>query len=838
MIMGKKKQQEILAAVALGMLLGTGSMFAGAGMNQAQAASGSYTVKKPSETISSSVSYSGSTGGSNPTSVIYVPRDMSGGTITIKGSSSGDDTGYYDDYGDYIPGNTTSSDLKITGNFISTASDTGKNTINASGIQLAYGYKGILSVGDGTTVEVTGRGPRLRGSAIHSEQSGTGTDPIATAIGVGDDVKLSYEITDNDTNDATVYGIYNSLGTLTAGSGLTVTLKNQNSKLAANGNLTASGIFNRAGSVMTIGDSLQLLSDFSAAGETTGTVSGIDSGRKGEPLNHFTLGNDATVKVYFTGDGKQNNNPDVLSENGNALGMRSLYLANSQFSIGNNETMRAQLQRNSTADVVAGTIIRSSNGTIGDSFSQYSWAIENTKVDLLNGFTAAENSKVTAGEKFYVEASSNGFANQSQAVTVTSGSSLTTGNKASIRNEEFGEGSSDQEKIALGVTASGNSQVTLGDDSSVKTEITNKTKNIASVMAIDLENSQMKMGKNADIEALGPNNTYDDKSLLYGVNVFKSNANAVGDADIQIGEGSQILVAGNNAGTMVGLRNSLYGTASLGDDSTITVVQTSADPREDVNLKAENTQQGSAGLIAGYQGSQAKKTTLGKNVILSVAGNTGTSNAVAYGSDNAYGELEAGDGLTVTMNTKGYANAFGLSTIGYNSTYPGTTAVGKNLTVNMTSDGTAYGIYNGNTQTGDAQTIVEDNPTVTVNAKKAIGISNIGSQSTVVLGDNATVTTDGTAASYGVLNQYGANTTFNGAATLTAQKGSELGTAAASYDEGSLIDITGAGRKLITGNLNTVGGGTIHLDMATGDSVLTGASTVNNGTTPTVPCGT
>ena len=155
-----------------------------------------------------------------------------------------------------------------------------------------------------------------------------------------------------------------------------------------------------------------------------------------------------------------------------------------------------------------------------------------------------------------------------------------------------------------------------------------------------------------------------------------------------------------------------------------------------------------------------KRPPSGKNVTISVTGNTDTDKASAYGSDNADGELETGDNLTVTIDTKGYAASYGLSTVGEDSEHTGTTAVGKDLTINMTSDGTAKGIYNGNTLPGDATTIVEDNPTVTVSAKTAVGVSNIGSQGTVVMGDNATVTTEGTAASCGVLNQHGANTTF------------------------------------------------------------------------------
>lgn len=811
----------VFALLSVGVSLGTG-------MNAAQA--DNIVVNKKNQTIDQSVYYSGNTGKGQPTAAIFVPVSVSGGTITVNPGNKDDDR-------DPLEPPSSSSNFKIQGYFTSSASDMG-NTINSSGIQLAYGYKGNVKVGDGTNVEVTGNGPRLKGSAIHSEQSGQAANPANTSISVGNNVTVNYEIQGNDTKNATVYGIYNSNGTLTTGSGLTVSMDTQSGQMAANSNLTTSGIFNRAGSVATIGNSLKVYSRFESAGTTTGVVSGIDSGKLGESLNHFTLGNNADVQVFFKGQGKQgSSSSEIFEDTTNAFGIRDLYLANSQFTIGNNNNLQVNLDNDSTASTVAGTVIRNSTGTIGDHFSENAWAMFNTKVDQLNGFYVDGKfyngkSNVTAGDDFRTYVNSSAFANESRAVSVSNNSQLHLGKEASLGNQQLSlsDGSFNKSaNLAAVVDVKGNSQVDVGDDSSFP--MLTRNNNITNIANINLENSQMTVGKNAKIRSFTGNNDYDANSQLYGVNVFKSNEQAAEKANISIGENSAIVVKGNNMGKIAGLKNSIFGAASLGDNSTITVAQTSKEIKNTEDITADNIQQGSGQYIAGYMGNQAEKTTLGKNISIQVLGNTDTDNAAAYGSDNAYGNLEAGDNLSVTVNAKGYGRTYGLSTVGYNSTYTGNTATGKNLTVNVTGDDYGFGIYNGYTEAGYSKTFVGDNPNVNVKAAKATGIYNMGNQSTVTMGDKAILNTEGTASSTGILNQYGANTTFEGAAEITSKLGNDLGYAARSFNAGSLIDIRGEGRKLVTGNLYSGNGGMILLSMDTGDSVLTGKSEVVGGTT-------
>ena len=803
---------SVLAALSAGFVMGTGVI--GAEANN-------IVVNKKDQTITQEIYYSGNTGKGQPTAVIFVPVSVSGGTITIN-------PGNKDDNQDPSEPPSSSPDFKIQGDFTSSDSDTG-NSINSSGIQLLYRYKGELDVGAGTDIEVRGNGPRLNGAGIHSNQSGAGTDPSDTSIILGNNVKVYYGIEKNNTTNASVYGIYNNKGTLTTGNHLSIQMENGGGRMAAGSNLVASGIFNHYGSIASIGDYLKLYSRFESAGTTTGVVAGMDSGKMAETLNQFKLGNYADVKIYFKGQGKQgSSSSDVFEDTTNVFGIRDMYLANSRFFIGNYNSLEANLDEDSTASVVAGTVIRSSEGTIGDNFSESAVAWNNTKVDQLNGFYVDgkyyhRKSNVTAGKGFSVQVSSTGFANESKAVSVSDNSELHLGNEAFLENKQINYGTTDKSaNLAAVVYEDGNSLITAGDDSSFL--MLTRNNNISKMVNINLENSRMTIGKNARIHSFTDNNDYDDKSQLYGVNVFKTSEQADEKADINIGENAAIVVTGNNMGKIGGLKNSIAGTAALGDYSTITVAQTSSEIYNPEDITADNIQQGSGQYIAGYMGNQAEKTTFNNHISIHVWGNTDTANASAYGSDNAYGDLETKDNLSVTVNTTGYTNSYGLSTVGQDDAHRGNTVTGNNLTVNVTGDKTAYGIYNGYQKNGYSQTIVGNHSQLTVKGDTAAGISSSGSEGTVIMGDKAKVETEGSRAAFGILNQYGANTTFKGAAEITSRMGSDLGYAAYSMDEGSLIDIRGEGQKQITGNLMSRNDGTILLTMDTGDSFLTGKS--------------
>lgn len=837
MIMGRKKQQEILTAVALGVVLGTGSVFMGAGMNQVQAErmqNGHYTVTDSYEEVTDgNLNYYNSSEGEKYTSTVSIPAAVSGSFIFIK-----------------------PSDEAISGDFNTGTSDPG-NVVNGSVIAIDKGYTGTVDIAPKTSDNPWGpsasatnwldlgmEGTHINGAVIHSDQAGSSAAASDTKINVGDSTQFQYHL--KDTTDARFYGIYNSHGTLTVGNEVGLN-KYENTKYIGYGtvgtsddgtsSIYTSGIFSLAGASTTVGDSLDARAHVQGKGNIKGTVSGIDSGTMNDTeRNTLKIGSNTSMDIHFKGKGLRSTTDDAQDDE-NTLGVRNLYIANTDFSIGSNTDLQVYLDENSTAASVTGTDFRNSRTTEDNSafnFKEFVTIDLGSAADQLTGIRVSENSQMTLGDYGTASVSSRGYSKQSDAVGVFSNSSLTMGDYASALNQGLDSNSHEKEKLATAVHAEGNSQVSVGEHSNIQTWT--QDKNVQTVATINLADSQMTVGKEANINAFSSNLDYDPDSVVYGANVFKTSQSTAGNAALTVGEDSTIRAITNNFGQTVGLRNTIDGTASLGDGSAITVTQTATgirDIEDEYNVKPEEIQQGHSGSIAGYQGYQAKKTKFGNNVTISVAGNTDTANAVAYGSDNTYGELEAGDNLNVTVNTKGYTQALGLSTIGHDSSQISTTAVEKNLAVNVTNDGSAYGIYNGNgnTQSGDAQTIIKDNPSVTVNARTAVGISNTGSQGTVVLGDNAVLNIQGSQTAYGIFNQKGSNTTLNGAAEITSRKGDDLAWAAASLDDGSLIDITGPGRKLITGNLYSGYNGKLLLDMATGDSVLTGMSKVNGGTT-------
>ncbi len=849
---GQKKKLVrlyVLAALSAGFVLG-------AGVPYADASNGAYTVQDPDEYVTNVPNYSGETGGNNPTAVIYIPSTITGGTVKVMTDE--------DPSSALNPFDTSNlRRVPIKGEFRSTSTDTG-TTLNSSGIQFAWGHSGTenLTIADKSEIDITGSGPRLYGGVVYSEQSAKGMAASATNITLKNDEIIKYEITGGKTTDASVYGIYNSNSTLTTGTSLTVGVTGN---VAADSMLSISGIFNREGGSAAVGSGLKLQTNIVSAGKSTGVVSGIDSGKLKESLNHFKLADNADVSVIFTGKGVRNSGKTTDFDDNDydsTLTVRSMYLANSDIKIGNNNTFKTQLANNSTAAVVAGTTIRSSKGTLGDELSNTAWVSTGASADTIYGVKLDKKSEVTAGTEFVASATNNGSVNNSYGLALAGNSTLQLGKKANIRNQQYGDGtdvSTAKERLAAAVDVSGSSVLTVGDHATIETDAFDK--NITNIANINIENSRMTVGKNAKIGAFTSNLNYDANSKLYGVNVFKTNEQITDTADISIGENSNIVVKGNNMGTIVGLKNSILGTASLGDHSTILVAQTSAAIKNADDVTEANIKQGSGSYIAGYMGLEAGKTTFGKDVSIKVSGNTATSGAFAYGSDNRYGALETGDHFSVTVNTRGYADSYGLGTWGAKdnagNAVTGSTSTGNNLTVNVTSDKTAYGINNfGNN--GIAKTSGKDDEAISVNANAAVGIYSSGSGSTVTLGNNAGVTAEGVNTAYGIyndsqsavtlgdnavlsakgsntvygiFNQGGSTTTLTGAAEITSKKGNDLSWAAASLDDGSLVDITGAGTKKITGNLYSGYNGKLLLTMATGDSFLTGMSKVNNGTT-------
>ena len=780
---------SVLAALSAGFVMGTGVI-------GADANSGMYTVSSSYEYVTDeNLDYDDrhSRDGVQHTSAVYVPADVSGNFIFIQ-----------------------PEDRSISASYHGGISEVGTGR-SGNVIEIAPGYTGTVNIGEKTSddswyggsnektwldLETSGNG--IKGAVINSSQEGQPSDPSKTKIIVNDNVQLMYRI--NNTTDSTIYGIYNSHGTVTAGNevGINKTMlgSNENGIIGTNDDghstIYTSGILSIAGASTSVGYNLDLRQHFKSKGAVKGVISGIDSGRiEDTKRSTLNLGYSDITSIRFTGKGDRSSSSNVLDDE-NAFKIRGMYIADSDFTIGNSNELKVTLVADSTAATVIGADIRKSSGTIDYDFQPGANVDSGAAADEAIGLHVSDDSDINAVYSFDAAAVSDGYTKTSIGAGVYSHSKLKVGDYSRMINQGMHSDSHEWEDVASAAHVEGNSQVITGVRPVIQTR--SMDKNVAKVVNIDLADSQMTLGDNAEINAYVTNLDYDEdkNAIVYGADVYKTSADAPGDAVLTIGKDSKVTVTSNNFVQTAGLRNSVNGTVFLDDGSSITVAQTaqSSNIEDEDNITWSDIQQGHSGNIAGYQGNQAKETTFGNGVSINIMGNTDTEGASAYGSDNASGNLDVRDNLTVNVNTKGYESSYGLSTSGDE----GSTETGKELAVTVNSDKNSYGIYS----TGSSK---------------------------ATIGDSATITVNGDESAYGVQNHHGANTTFEGAATITSMKKGSLDYAAASYDQDSLIDITRAGQKLVTGNLYTESGGTIKLSMGTGDSVLTGKSEVIGGTT-------
>ena len=214
-----------------------------------------------------------------------------------------------------------------------------------------------------------------------------------------------------------------------------------------------------------------------------------------------------------------------------------------------------------------------------------------------------------------------------------------------------------------------------------------------------------------------------------------------------------------------------------------------------------------------------------------------------YVSDTAHLNTLANDGgtaslgaadlsLTMKGNMTEKTEVRGLGTLDGGIT----TATGPvNLTVTAENTGTkaatqlVYGVAN----TGS--TVKLQGPvTASVTAKNVGEVYGVRTtdKGTTEIGDGSsiTVSTDADRTSV-VRSEQGGVTTFNGGATLGGVATALESIGKADDGSGSQINLKAAGTKVITGDLLSEDGGSIDLALNDGKSVLTGKSTVEDGTT-------
>lgn len=214
-----------------------------------------------------------------------------------------------------------------------------------------------------------------------------------------------------------------------------------------------------------------------------------------------------------------------------------------------------------------------------------------------------------------------------------------------------------------------------------------------------------------------------------------------------------------------------------------------------------------------------------------------------YVSETAHLNALANDGGTAQMGAADLSLKFkgnmtektelqGLGTLDGGTT----TSTGPvYLTVTAENTGTKAATQLVNGVANDGSAVGLQGPVkVTVTAKnvsEAYGVKT-SQQGSTEIGDGSSITVSTDADKTAVVrSEQGGVTTFTGGATLSGVATALESTGSADDGSGSQINLKAAGTKVITGDLLSEDGGSIDLALNDGQSVLTGKSTVENGTT-------
>lgn len=761
-------RKGVIAFIAAGLFWGVD------GIN-AQAETGYITVTDRNEKITKNIHYEGETGEDHPVSVVFLPENVSNGTITV------------------APENR-----KIEGIFITGDDDKNMMTINASGIHLEQGtvygsgsdegyemipgYEGKLEIADGTDISMIGKGERIYGGAIYSSLTPAKEKPY-TAISLGEGNTLSYQLEGEETKKGELFGVYNEHTKLTAKDNITVKMQG-NMAETENGvsSLKTSGLLNYQGSDVTIGNHYRITSDFTSHGELRGFISGIDSGKEtvAEPLgNQMALGEDGEISLSFTGKGRETGTSLPLNDR-DELDIRDFYSTHSTYSIGNRSTFTVTLGENSSAFYVDGIRMwPESHGTIGEDFKQNVIIGKGSHVNESHGIYTYK-SDLEAYDHFQVHLESDGLVNSSYGVDVNHGT-LSLGKEAVITNRESFTG----EGISYMDTALYAYQSNVHTGENTKLTMDGGKGHFEKVYGILSISSDTKLGSQGSVTANLLNDTYDGKAKLYGVYTW-------GDSTLgtlSMGEGGKISVNGRESGSVFGVAAGTNGKAILENGNTIDVTGGTEDEGNTVSL---------------------------------------------YGMNSTYGIIEAKNNVSLHVYGQG-ASVYSIYNAGYgDSNYKGKVAVGDNLDLRAEGDQLTIGVENFSYGKGNetaAETEIGKDAVLSVKGADAYGLFGKGKKGRLTLDDGAILHVEGKDYALAVYSSDGAHIQFKGAAVIDSNVNKELGDAIFSEGEDSFTDLTGQGQKVIFGNLITQDEGKLSLAMNTGDSLLTGASYVDGGST-------
>lgn len=807
---------------------------AGAGILPIHASTPAITVSDPNQTISSPIHYEGQKEGTlGPgQGIIYVPKKASGGTITIA-PSDGEMTGDFD-----IPSDFWAVRKKeYYGEMYSTDHRVHAEIRNVIGIETDSQYHGKIEIKEGTKIALTAKGKGIIGTVIYNPMWSSGYDngDISPVIHLPKNASLSFARTGTKTMNTQIWGLFNGAGKMNADENLSIAMKAELSS-PPTGSIyrpfdtsatEVAAVVNSHGAV-SLGDGYHLSSEVTAPeGKIDGRISGIESGRqynypfdmKGASL---TLGKGGKIDVSLT------NNRDYPTLYRNFLTISSMYAEDTNIYIKDDNTYTSWLGKNIKAILVDGIGIYD-NGqrynannsphevTIGNHFTQKIILEDGTMTASIDGVRfKSENRtkamKVNIGDHFTVSINNLGSTTTSTAFHASS-SDIHIGDSTNIINHQYStkwsdlyEGSYyyDAWKV-YGLKNSG-ATIALGKDSAINVawhNQTNRSDIYSKVIGISLFKNSMTLDKAA----------FQRKGLL------------------SIGENGETTVSGSNVSYIIGIETPQDGFIELGKNHTLSV-----------NASESNNN------VLGYLMSGGH-IYADDEFTLSVNGVTDLTDAKMYGIYNSLGTFEGKNTFSMEAKGKGYAYLAGIYNgrwnlpnylLPFNDNDPNAAEIkvtmGDNFHMAVENDGLAYGIHNDTNKINDgdkeisAHTSIGKNADLSVKGDEAYGIYSSGKDNETLLDDGASLAVEGKTKSSGVYSGGGALVKFAGSVNLFSTGGGDR-KAVVSEGEGSLSEMTGNGRKIISGDLSSKDEGRISIAMDTGDSSLTGNSSVEKGNT-------
>lgn len=788
---------------------------AGAGILPIHASTPAITVSDLNQTISSPIHYEGHKESTlyPGQGIIYVPKKASGGTITIA-PSDGEMTGDFD-----IPyDHWAIRKIKYYGEITSSNITSRPEIRNVIGIETDSQYRGKIEIKEGTKIALTAKGKGIIGTVIYNPMWSSGYDngEISPVIHLPKNASLSFVRTGTKTMNTQIWGLFNGAGKMNADENLSIAMKAELSfpptesiyRPYDTSDTEVAAVVNMHGAV-SLGDGYHLSSEVTAPeGKIDGYISGIESGKQ---YNHrfdmkgtsLTLGKGGKIDVSLT------NNRDYATLYRNNLTISSMYAEDTNIYIKDDNTYTSWLGKNIKASSVDGIGIynkrySSHEVTIGNNFTQKIILEEGTMTGSIDGVRLAM--KANIGDHFTVSINNLGSTTTSAAFHASS-SDIHIGGSANIINHQYSTKWSDFDP-----------------------EFPNY--NVWKVYGLKNSGATIALGKDSAINVAWHNQTNrsDIYSRVIGISLFKAAFQRKGGL-LSIGENGETTVSGSNVSYIIGIETPHDGFIELGKNHTLSV-----------NASESNNN------VLGYLMSGGH-IYADDEFTLAVNGVTDLTDAKMYGIYNGLGTFEGRNTFSMEAKGKGYAYLAGIYNGRWNlpnyflnwkdndpNAAESKVTMGDHFHMVVENDGLAYGIHNDTNKINDgdkeisAHTSIGKNADLSVKGDEAYGIYSSGKDNETLLDDGASLTVEGKTKSSGVYSGGGALVKFAGSVNLLSTGGGDR-KAVVSEGEGSLSEMTGNGRKIISGDLSSKDEGKISIAMDTGDSSLTGKSSVEKGNT-------